>query len=100
MPNWKAVKPRDERRTDVAVYRPSNGVWYYQRSQAGFGAIQFGLETDQPTPADYDGDGRTDVAVYRPSNGVWYLQQSTLGFTGIQFGIAEDKPIPNAFVPR
>jgi hypothetical protein len=84
-------------KADVAVFRPSNGVWYLLRSQLGFTAIQFGLGTDSPVPADYDGDGKTDVAVFR--DGVWYLNRSTAGFTGVAFGTATDKPVPNAFVP-
>jgi len=82
---------------DIAVFRPSNGTWYLQRSQAGFTGIAFGSGTDLPTPADYDGDGKADVTVFR--NGTWYSQRSAAGFTGIQFGAATDKPIPNAFVP-
>jgi len=59
----------------VAVFRLSNGTWYLQQSTAGFTGIQFGLGTDLPTAADYDGDGRADVAVFR--DGTWYLQRST-----------------------
>ncbi|HQZ81998.1 MAG TPA: FG-GAP-like repeat-containing protein [Pyrinomonadaceae bacterium] len=36
---------------DVAVYR--NGVWYVNRSTAGFTVANFGLGTDQPIPAGY-----------------------------------------------
>ncbi|MCA1625670.1 MAG: FG-GAP-like repeat-containing protein, partial [Acidobacteria bacterium] len=79
-------------KTDYSVFRPSNGVWYLQRSQAGFTGVQFGVSTDKLAPADYDGDGKTDVAVYR--DGVWYLQRSSLGFIGIAFGAASDIPVP------
>jgi hypothetical protein len=47
-------------KADVAVFR--KGTWYLLRSQLGFTGIQFGLGTDVPVPADYDGDGKTDVA--------------------------------------
>ena len=57
----------------------------------------FGILTDLPTPADYDGDGKADIAVFRA--GTWYLLRSASGFTGVQFGAATDKPVPNAFVP-
>jgi hypothetical protein len=68
-----------------------------QRSNLGFTATQFGIASDKPVPADYDGDGKTDLAVYR--EGDWYLLQSSAGFRAIQFGTAQDRPIPNAFVP-
>ena len=79
-------------KADVSVFRPSNGAWYLQQSQAGFTGIAFGLSSDKLVPADYDGDGKTDVAVYR--SGTWYLQRSQLGFTGITFGAADDIPVP------
>jgi hypothetical protein len=69
------------------------------RSSLGFTAAAFGIGTDQPTPADYDGDGKTDVAVFRSLTGTWYLQRTQSGFTGVAFGASDDKPIPNAFVP-
>jgi hypothetical protein len=62
-------------------------------------AAQFGIPTDFPVAADYDGDGKTDIAVYRPEGGYWYLQKSTEGFGSVQFGIPSDRPVPNAFVP-
>jgi len=82
-------------KADVSVFRPSNGTWYLQQSQAGFTGIQFGLSTDKIAPADYDGDGKTDVAVYR--DGTWYLQRSTQGFTGVAFGAPTDVPAPADF---
>ncbi len=67
------------------------------RSRDGFTAAQFGISTDKPVPADYDGDGRADIAVFR--EGTWYLQRSRDGFTAMSFGAATDKAVPNAFVP-
>ncbi|MEO6589288.1 MAG: FG-GAP-like repeat-containing protein [Pyrinomonadaceae bacterium] len=60
---------------DLAVYRPSNGVWYINQSTNGFTSTLFGSSTDKPVAADYDGDGKADVAVFR--NGVWYWMRSS-----------------------
>ena len=79
-------------KSDISVFRPSNGVWYLLNSTSGFTAAQFGVSTDKLVPADYDGDGKTDIAVYR--SGTWYLNRSLEGFTGIVFGESSDIPQP------
>lgn len=85
-------------RADLAVYRPSELIWYLSRSALGFTAMQFGLSNDRLVPADYDGDGRGDIAVYRPSEGNWYIANSSNGtYSTIRFGNAEDTPIPGDF---
>ncbi len=86
-------------KADVSVFRPDNGVWYLQQSQAGFTSIQFGSPTHKLVPADYDGDGKTDVAVFRPSDGSWFMQRSSSqGFTSFPyFGAATDIPMPADF---
>ena len=52
-------------RSDRSVYRPSNGNWYIDQSTRGFTSAHWGISSDKPSPADYDGDGRADVAVWR-----------------------------------
>lgn len=82
-------------RTDISVYRPSNGVWYLLRSQDTFAAFQFGTSSDVLTPADLTGDGKTDVAVWRPSTGTWYVLRSEDNtFYGAGFGSNGDIPAP------
>ena len=79
-------------KTDLSVFRPSEGNWYLQRSTAGFTAINWGLENDKLVPGDYDGDGKTDLAVYR--NDTWFVLNSSNGtFTGLNFGLATDIPV-------
>lgn len=63
---------------DLAVFRPSNGVWAVS-TNGGLGNqsfLQFGSSGDIPVPADYDGDEITDPAVFRPSSGIWYILRS------------------------
>jgi hypothetical protein len=52
-------------KTDLAVYRPSEGNWYLNRSTAGFTAVHWGISTDVIVPGDYDNDLKTDLAVFR-----------------------------------
>ena len=90
----------DDDLSDVSVFRPNNGTWYLNRSQAGFAGYQFGDSNDRIAPADYDGDGKTDIAVFRPSNGFWYILTSSSNFTtfiGQQFGANTDIVAPGDY---
>jgi hypothetical protein len=83
-------------RSDLAVFRPPNGVWYLNRSTAGFTSLRFGQAGDLVTPEDFDGDSRTDVAVFRA--GVWYVYNSSnQTFTVFNFGSAGDWPVARDF---
>jgi uncharacterized delta-60 repeat protein len=86
-------------KSDLTVFRPSNGVWYRRNSYFNqFRAVKFGIGTDKIVPADYDGDFRTDIAVFRPSEGNWYIQNSSdNSFNAIQFGVSEDIPVARDF---
>ena len=80
--------------SDVAVFRPSNGVWYWLNSSDGSShSAQFGLAGDKVVPGDFDGDGKNDMAVFRPSNGIWYWLNSSDGsFHSVRFGNRGDRP--------
>ena len=71
-------------KSDISVFRPSDGYWYISKSSGGFSALQWGISTDHPVPGDYDGDGRTDIAVFRRTslngqifNHTWYILRSS-----------------------
>ncbi len=89
-------------KTDVSVFRPSEGNWYLNRSTDGFVAYNFGISTDVLTPADYDGDGKADTSVFRGtadgSQPDFYILNSG-GFTvtGYSWGSPGDIPVVGDF---
>jgi hypothetical protein len=82
-------------KTDLSVFRPSEGNWYLDRSTAGFLALNWGTSTDTLIPGDYDNDGKADTAVFRPSadpaQSDFYILNSN-GFTlsGVSWGTVGD----------
>ena len=100
-PSWQPVIRRasaladfdGDGRSDISVFRPSDAVWYLNRSTDGFASVQFGVSTDQLAPADFDGDGKTDISVFR--DGVWWrINSSDSTVVVVQFGQGDDYPLP------
>lgn len=91
-----AVDFDGDRKTDVAIYRPSLGQWWYLRSSdnSSFGA-QFGSSLDKPVTGDFTGDGKNDIAIFRPSAGQWYvLRSEDSSYYAFPFGLNGDIPVP------
>jgi hypothetical protein len=86
-------------KTDVAIFRPSTGIWWYLRSIDGADRLyQFGQGSDKQVPADYTGDGRTDVAFFRPTTGEWFVERSEDdAFYSFTFGSPGDIPAAGDF---
>ena len=86
-------------KTDLSIFRPAPGEWWYSRSSdGGNSATQFGNNSDKLVPADFTGDGKTDVAVFRPSNGSWFILRSEdSSFYSFPFGTVGDIPAPADF---
>jgi hypothetical protein len=87
-------------KSDVTIYRPSNGAWYVLRSSTGYttnGVYFWGATGDVPVRGDFDGDGKADVAIFRPSSNAWYVLRSSSNYTTYStyfWGSAGDVPVP------
>jgi hypothetical protein len=88
-------------RTDLAVWRPSNGHWFVLFSAHNYSygtALEhaWGVNGDIPIVSDFDGDGRTELVVWR--NGYWFILYSSssysyANYTQYLYGASGDIPI-------
>jgi len=90
-----AINYDTDTKADYTVFRPSNNVWYINKSNGGFTFQQFGITTtDYMAPGDFDGDGLGDISVWRDTDGVWYrLNSNGNTFYAQAWGISGDEPI-------
>ena len=86
-------------KTDVSVYRPTEGNWYALNSSNGsFQAAYWGIQTDIVVSQDYDGDNIADFAVWRPSIGYWFVIRSGDNTVdAIHWGNPGDVPVPGDY---
>ncbi len=85
-------------RTDLSVFRPSEGNWYLNRSTTGFSVIKWGVMGDVLTPGDFDGDGKADTAIFRPDANsanpdFFILNSNGSTVSGVSWGLAGDIPV-------
>jgi uncharacterized delta-60 repeat protein len=89
-------------KTDISVFRPSDGYWYIDQSTAGFTAIHWGLEGDWLATGDYDGDNKADTAIFRPSPvagqaDFYILNSNGFIYTAISWGSPGDIPVASDY---
>lgn len=84
-----------DRKTDVAIFRPSTGQWFVRQSGTNtLVTLVWGGGADKPVAGDYDGDGLMDVAVFRPSTGQWFVRHSsTAALVTLVWGGGSDIPV-------
>jgi serine protease AprX len=94
-------------KTDLSVWRGSNGNWLtlnssnnaLQTQQWGAGYAPY---FDTIVPGDYDGDGKTDHAIWRGQDSIWYIRKSSDGqpllrFWGANYAPYFDVPTPGDY---
>ena len=90
-------------KTDWSVVRNVGGAngqlrWFYNTNGTGAAtvALDWGLNNDTLTPADFDGDQKDDVAVWRPGAALtaafYILNSATMTARVEQFGQTGDNP--------
>ena len=85
-------------KSDISIFRPSNGQWWLNKSSAGVNVFQFGTSSDKLAPGDYSGDGKTDVAFWRPETGEWFILRSEdSSYFAFYFGLSTDILAPGDF---
>ncbi len=85
-----------DRTSDIAIFRPSNGNWYFSDSGLGKVSLHFGMAGDIPVPGDYYGYERALPAVYR--GGTWFFSDFfENGYSATNFGLPTDIPQPGDY---
>jgi hypothetical protein len=82
-----------DKRSDLVVWRPTDGTFYWLKSSLGYsrsaaGSRQWGIASlgDVPMLGDLDGDGRADLVVWRPTDGTFYWLSSSLDHSPMAAG--------------
>jgi hypothetical protein len=82
-------------KTDVAVFKPSEGKWYLLLSRtATLSTISWGTSSDIPVPGNYYRYGNYYSAnIFRPSDGTWWIRLSDKWHEVEHFGQNGDIPV-------
>jgi hypothetical protein len=91
-----------DRKTEVAIYRPSNGMWFMLRSGTGStegAGYAWGAAQDVPVPGDYDGDGRIDLSVYNPTSSESEYYNCLILLSSSDYTRSEGWRVEHVFIP-
>lgn len=85
--------------SDIAIWRPSTGVWWVMGPGGTIQASQswgnYSAFADKPAEGDYDGDGKTDFCVYRPGTNTWWIMKSSDNSSyAVSIGTSGGTPAP------
>jgi hypothetical protein len=87
-------------RIDIAVFRPTDGVWYIRQSSDDQPRYEYwGNTGDRACPGDYDRDGKADLCVVRNENGqlTWHIRRSSNGqYFAVNWGLPTDSIFPES----
>ncbi|ACU04843.1 FG-GAP-like repeat-containing protein [Pedobacter heparinus] len=80
-------------KTELTLY--SGGTW----KVAGMSNATWGVSSDIPVPADYNGDGKAEITSFRPSTGQWIARSATgsVLFDHAWGSISGDTPVPGDY---
>lgn len=90
-----------DKKTDLAMFRPSSGDWQIERSSDGLSQpvrTRPSFGGDDIVPGDYDGDGISELGTYRSSTAQWIVRKlhptgpSRFIING-QYGSPNDLPV-------
>lgn len=84
-------------RTDVSIFRPSTGDWWFNRTTAGLGAVNWGLNGDFPISGDFNDDKSSDFGIFRgmvnPTDAdFWLLKTPAFDYEAYSWGLPGDVP--------
>lgn len=82
-------------KADIAVYRPTTGIWYSLDSESDrLRSYSWGANADKPLINNMDNDVKQERIVFRPDVGNWYYNSTIAdSFNGFGWGASSDIPL-------
>jgi Cellulase (glycosyl hydrolase family 5) len=89
IPSLRAADFDGDGTGDVAVFRPSSGLWAVR----GLSRFYFGAAGDYPVPLKFNSSSASDAAIFRPASGLWAVRRTTR----LYYGNSDDSPVIEDF---